>query len=73
MALSDTTRSGIDPIFISVKQAAEALGLTPWSVYQLADQGAIETRYKGRRRLVVVESLRSYAAGLPTYPEGEAS
>lgn len=60
--------SGIDPIFVSVKQAADALGLTPWSVYKLLDKQAIESQYHGRRRLVVVKSLRDYAAGLPTSP-----
>lgn len=58
----------IDPIFISVKQAAEALGVSTWQLYQtLNDENPpIESRYFGRRRLVVVESLRRYAASLPT-------
>lgn len=64
----------MDPIFVSVKDAAQALSLTPWTVYQLANNGHLESRYHGRRRLIVVESLRKYAAGLPdTAPEPEAS
>lgn len=59
---------GIDPIFVSVKEAADALGLTPWSVYQLLDKQAIESQYHGRRRLVKVTSLREYADNLPTSP-----
>lgn len=61
--------SEIAPIFVSVKEAANMLGLTTWSVYQLLDRQAIESRYHGRRRLVVVDSLRDYAANLPTAPE----
>jgi hypothetical protein len=65
---------GIDPIFVSVKQAATALSVTPWTVYQLANAGRIETRYEGRRRLVLVSSLREYADSLPsTAPTPEAS
>lgn len=62
----------MDPIFVSVKEAAEALGISQWVVYQLLDAKKIESRYQGRRRLVVVESLRSYAAELPEYPEKTA-
>lgn len=63
----------ITPIFISVKQAAHMLGISPWSCYQLLDSQAIESRYHGRRRLVSVESLRSYAASLPQFPEASGS
>lgn len=62
----------IQPIFVSVKEAAQVLGLTPWSVYQLCDQQKIESRYHGRRRLVLVESLREYADSLPDVPEPKA-
>lgn len=54
-----------DPIFISVKQAAEMLSITPWWTYQLCESGQIESRYIGRRRVVSVASLREYAEGLP--------
>jgi len=67
------TGDGIAPIFISVKQAAQALSISPWSCYQLLDAKAIESHYHGRRRLVSVESLRKYAASLPTYPESSES
>lgn len=64
----------IQPIFISVKEAAQVLGITPWSVYKLCDEQVIESRYHGKRRLVLVTSLREYAAGLPTSPpEREAA
>lgn len=64
----------MDPIFVSVKDAARMLGLSPWSIYQKLDAQIIESRYEGRKRLVVVASLRKYAAGLPiSAPESEAS
>lgn len=68
--------SGIEPIFVSVKEAAKALGLSEWAVYELTsgDEPKIEVRYKGTRKLVVVRSLREYAENLPTErPEKAAS
>lgn len=73
--MSDITnaKKGLEPHFVSVKAAAEFLDSTPWSVYQLLDAGAIESRYEGRRRKVVVSSLRAYANNLPTErPDGAA-
>jgi excisionase family DNA binding protein len=69
---SQTPRRGteegahLDPIFISVKQAARLLNLTPWSVYQLCDEGTLESQYFGKRRLVRLTSVRAFADGLPT-------
>lgn len=60
---------GLDPIFVSVKEAARILGITPWSVYKLLDQRAIVSQYHGKRRLVRVDSLREYADNLPTTPD----
>ena len=62
----------LDPIFVSVHEAAEALAISRWQMYQLLDAKKVASQYQGRRRLVVVESLRSYAANLPeTAPEVE--
>lgn len=58
----------IDPIFVSVKDAARALAISPWSCYQLLNEQKIESRYEGRRRLVSVSSLRAYAENMPTTP-----
>lgn len=73
--MTDTsTTEAIEPIFVSVKDAARILAISPWSCYQLLDAGKIEDRYQGRRRLVVLASLRAYAAGLPSEaPTSEAS
>jgi excisionase family DNA binding protein len=55
-----------DPIFVSTKETARILGLSRNHVYEMLDQGLIESRYIGRRRLVVMASLREFIAGLPT-------
>lgn len=56
----------VDPIFVSVKEAARILGgVTTWYIYQLLDAGQIDSQYQGRRRFVVLSSLRDYAANLP--------
>lgn len=60
------------PIFISVKQAAEMLAISPWSAYQLLESGQIESRYMGRRRLVSVASIHKYAEGLPAEKDASA-
>lgn len=51
----------LDPIFVSVKQAALVLNISPWSCRKLLDEGAIACTYFGRRRLVYAKSLREYA------------
>lgn len=53
-------------LFVSAKEAQSMLGLSRNQTYLLLDSGAIESRYFGRRRLVVLESLREFARNLPT-------
>lgn len=65
MTADTSTAENLQPIFVSVKQTAQMLGISPWSTYQILDAGDIESAYHGRRRLVVLESVRAYAAGLP--------
>lgn len=55
----------IAPISVTVKQAAEITGLSEWSIYSLLNEGRVEGRYQGRRRLVLYRSLRAYVEGLP--------
>lgn len=69
--------SGPDPIFVSVKEAARLLGLTPWSVYQLCNSGVLAsgkdltpTGEEGKRRLVSMASVKEYADRVL---QGEAS
>ena len=59
----------IPPIFISAKEAARLLGVTPWTVYQLLNANKIVSQYEGKRRLVRLASVVEYADALPTERE----
>lgn len=60
----------VEPIFVTVADAATMLGLKSWSVYQLlrADdetgEPAIKSVKQGGRRSVSYKSLREYADNL---------
>jgi hypothetical protein len=70
----DVNEALVDPIFVSVKQAAHMLAVSPWTCYQLLEAQTIASQYQGRRRLVLLSSLREYAANLPTArPEAEVT
>jgi hypothetical protein len=57
----------LEPIFISVKEAAQMLNVKPWTMYnQILDAELVESKYFGRRRMVVLASLREFADSLPT-------
>lgn len=67
--MSDTAAGEkVGPIFVSVKQAGQILGISTWSCYQLLNENKVDSRYHGRRRLVSVKSLEEYARNLPTSP-----
>lgn len=51
----------MDPLFVSVIDAAKALSIGRTSVYELIRSGELETRKMGRRRVVKVSSLRRLA------------
>lgn len=61
---SGANEGTIDPIFVSVVQAARALNISEWSCYKLLKDGAVRSAKHGNRRLVYVESLREYADSL---------
>jgi hypothetical protein len=71
--VQDPTGATVSPIFVSVKDAARILAISDWSMYALLDEGLVESRYFGRRRLVVLPSLRAYAETLPTSPNEESA
>jgi excisionase family DNA binding protein len=51
----------MEPIFVSIHEAAEALSIGRTSLYELIKDGTLETRKMGRRRLVLAASLRRLA------------
>ena len=61
--------SETDPLLITVKDTADRLSLTPWSVYKLLDENKIHSVYQGRRRYVVMSSLAEYVEGLSSRPD----
>ena len=65
---------GIEPIHVSVADAARILGISPHHCNRIINtaDSPIESRYLGKRRLVVLASLREYAANLPVEREVSA-
>lgn len=59
------TAPTIEPLAVSLAQAAEALGISRAYAYRLADAGDIPTVRLGRRRVVPVHALRALV-GAPT-------
>ena len=47
----------IEPLTVTVKEAARLLGVGPWTVYRMLDAKQIEETKIGGRRLVVYRSL----------------
>lgn len=60
--------SAIEKISVSVKEAAEATGLSTWQIYELTNKGLIEKRYQGSKILIPVTALKAYIESLPTEP-----
>jgi excisionase family DNA binding protein len=54
----------VEVLFCSVGDAAKALGLGRSKTYQLIGEGELTTVQIGRRRLIRIESLRSFAEKL---------
>lgn len=53
--------ASLSPVLVSVKEAADMLGITTWAAYLLCDSGDLCSGYIGRRRKVDVDSVREYA------------
>lgn len=71
--MRDSGRVNVTPIFITVKEAAQTLAISDWTMYQILNRGDVASQYQGRRRLVSYSSLQDYAASLPTTPSAEES
>lgn len=67
--------SGLTPIYVTAKDAATILGggTSPWTIHRLCRDGAIQSRFQGKRRMVVLTSLHEYANNLPTAREQESA
>jgi len=65
MHASIVARMEVNPILVSVPQAAQMLGRGVSTIYDLIGAGLIRAVKSDGRTLLVVESLREYAASLP--------
>lgn len=50
----------MEPLAISIEEAANLSSISRRTLYNLLRDGAIQSRKVGRRRLVIVRSLRAY-------------
>jgi hypothetical protein len=55
----------IEPAFLPIPAACTFLGLRPTSIYRLVGLGKLQAVKAGGRTLLVMQSLRDYAASLP--------
>jgi len=54
----------LEKLLISIPEASQAIGHGRSYLYELIGEGRLETVKSGKRRLVVVESLKAYVASL---------
>jgi hypothetical protein len=55
-----------EPLLISVLEMASMLGISKNQAYALLNRREVQSKYIGKRRLVVVESLREFVDRLPS-------
>ena len=48
----------MEPLLISINETAKALNLGRTSIYALINEGKLDSRKMGRRRLVTTESVK---------------
>jgi len=65
MRASTVARMEVNPILVSVPQAAQMLGRGISTIYDLIARGEIEAKKSDGRTLLMVESLQAYARRLP--------
>jgi hypothetical protein len=65
MAITEVTEVSFFPFLVSIPRAAEMIARGQTFIYGAIGDGKIEAVKSDKRTLVVVESLRKYAASLP--------
>lgn len=60
----NVTELPMEPLLISLKDAAPIVGLSYYGFYELVEAGTIPTVYQGRRRYVTPQTLRDYVDSL---------
>lgn len=65
MTLSQPTNwPGIEPLFVTIPEAGNLLGVKRSTIYRLLDDGRLRATKLGSRRLVSVASIRELAIKL---------
>jgi hypothetical protein len=68
MSMAETTPSSsvsMTPILVTIPQAAAMIGRGVTFIYTAIGDGTLQAVKSDKRTLIVVESLRTYAASLP--------
>ena len=65
--------AAVEPVFLTVQQAALKLSLSTFSIYKMLDDGRLDGVYQGARRYVVAESVPKYVASLSSTPPAESA
>jgi hypothetical protein len=55
----------IEPVFVSIADAANITGESEWTVKQRLREGIYKAKKSGRRTLIVFDTIKSYIASLP--------
>jgi hypothetical protein len=65
MHASEVGKLEVEPILCSVPQGCQMIGIGTQGMYDLIGAGEVRAVKRGTRTLLVVESLKEYAAKLP--------
>jgi hypothetical protein len=65
MHASTVSKMEVEPILCSIPQGCQMIACGTQSMYDLIGAGQVQAVKRGTRTLLVVESLRAYAASLP--------
>jgi len=57
--------SSIEPMFVSVRDAAKILAESPWTIRDKLARNILRAKKSGRRTLVVMGSIRAHAESPP--------
>jgi excisionase family DNA binding protein len=61
----------VEPLAVSVKEAAELLGVSPFTIRRRIRSGALKIAHIGRRVVVPVDSLRALLDQQPSSATGD--
>lgn len=53
----------VEPLLVGEDIASTMLGISPRKVWELGDDGTLEVKRVGRRKLYLVKSLKAFAEG----------